>query len=237
MCRDENAKWEQAAAWRNVAGFGHVRAARSVVTMIAAGLLLCSTAHATSVAVVGLFRDKAIVTLDGGKPRTLAVGQQVGEVRLIRADSSRAEFDVGGQRRVLGMGQSFAQGPTRGARASVTLTSDARGHFLTAGAINGNPVHFLVDTGATAVVVSTQDARRMGLDYASAERVAVGTANGQIRGWRVNFSQVSLGQVALNHIEGLVLDTVLPYPLLGASFLNRMEMRREGVTMTLTQRY
>lgn len=205
--------------------------------MIAAGMLLCGAAHATSLAVVGLFRDKAIVTIDGGKPRTLAVGQQFGDVRLVRADSASAVFDVAGRQRVLGLGQSFANGPVVGARASITLTADPRGHFTAAGAVNGQPLNFLVDTGATAVVISADDARRMGLAYKSGRRVSVGTANGEILGWQVSFTQVKLGDVALNQVDGLVLETVLPQPLLGSSFLNRMEMRREGVVMTLTRRY
>ena len=80
------------------------------VTIIAAVWLACTPAWAASVSVVGLFKDKAIVMIDGGKPRTLSVGQTIQGVKLISADSGSANFDVDGNRRTLSMGQSFAGG-------------------------------------------------------------------------------------------------------------------------------
>jgi aspartyl protease family protein len=55
--------------------------------------------------------------------------------------------------------------------------------------------------------------------------------------WRVTFNTVKVGSISVNQVEGLVVETGLNVPLLGMSFLNRMEMRRDGQTMTLTQRY
>jgi aspartyl protease family protein len=55
--------------------------------------------------------------------------------------------------------------------------------------------------------------------------------------WRVKFNTVTVGSITLNQVDGMVVETGLNVPLLGMSFLNRMEMRRDGPTMTLTQRY
>jgi aspartyl protease family protein len=184
-----------------------------------------------------LFKDKAIVSIDGGKPRTLSVGQAAQGVKLLAADSSGASFDVDGKRRTLGMGQSFAGGAQAGARQSVSLTADARGHFAAAGSLNGYPMTFLVDTGATSIAISADDARRIGLDYKLGQPVGVGTAAGVIPAWRVTFNTVKVGGISVHQVEGMVLETRLDVPLLGMSFLNRMEMRRDGETMTLTQRY
>ena len=137
---------------------------KSIVAILAAGGVVCTASWAASVSVVGLFKDKAIVSIDGGKPRTLSVGQTVQGVRLLTADSGSASFDVDGKRRTLVMGQSFAGGAQPGARQSVSLTADARGHFSAAGAINGYPMTFLVDTGATTIAISATEARRIGLD-------------------------------------------------------------------------
>lgn len=210
---------------------------KSTVAIIAAGWLACTPAWAASVSVVGLFRDKAIVTIDGGKPRTLSVGQTVQGVKLIAADSGSASFEVDGKRRTLGMGQSFAGGVQTSARQSVSLTADARGHFAAAGSLNGYPMSFLVDTGATSIAINATEARRMGLDYKSGQAVGVGTAAGVVPAWRVKFNTVKVGNITLNQVEGMVVETGLNVPLLGMSFLNRMEMRRDGQTMTLTQRY
>lgn len=205
--------------------------------ILTAGALVCTSAWATSVSVVGLFKDKAIVSIDGGKPRTLSVGQTMGEVTLRAADSDSASFDVDGKRRTLSMGQSFAGGAATGERQSVSLTADARGHFAAPGSINGYPMSFMVDTGATTIAINAAEARRIGLDYKSGQAVGVSTAAGVVPAWRVTFNTVKVGGIMLNQVEGMVVETGLSVPLLGMSFLNRMEMRRDGQTMTLTQRY
>ena len=210
---------------------------KMIAMMIAAGGLSCTSAWAASVSVVGLFKDKAIVSIDGSKPRTLSVGQTVQGVRLVAADSDGASFDVEGKRRTLGMGQSFVGGAATGERPSVSLTADARGHFASAGALNGYPMTFLVDTGATDIAISAAEAKRIGLDYKAGRPVGVGTAAGVVPAWRVTFNTVKVGGISVNQVDGMVVETGLGVPLLGMSFLNRMEMKRDGQTMTLTQRY
>jgi len=210
---------------------------KTIAAILAAGVLVCSATWAASVSVVGLFKDKAIVSIDGGKPRTLSAGQAVQGVKLLAADSDSAIFDVDGKRRTLRMGQSFAGGPTTAERQSVSLTADARGHFSAAGSLNGYPMSFLVDTGATSIAISAAEARRIGLDYRAGQTVGVGTAAGMVPAWRVKFNTVKVGSITLNHVDGLVVESGLNVALLGMSFLNRMDMKRDGQTMTLTQRY
>ncbi|WP_296771272.1 TIGR02281 family clan AA aspartic protease [Thiobacillus sp.] len=210
---------------------------KTVAMMIAAGGLACTTVWATSISVVGLFKDKAIVSIDGGKPRTLSAGQTIQGVKLVSADSDSASFDIEGKRRTLGMGQSFAGGTATDGRPSISLTADARGHFAAAGALNGYPMTFLVDTGATAIAISAAEAKRIGIDYRLGQPVGVGTAAGVVPAWRVKFNTVKVGGISVNQVDGMVVETGLNVPLLGMSFLNRMEMKRDGQTMTLTQRY
>lgn len=198
--------------------------------------MLSSEVHATSVSVVGLFKDKAIVSIDGGKTRTMSAGQTLHGVKLLSSDSQKASFEVDGARRMLGMGQSFS-GQPGDSRASVSLTADVRGHFIAGGSLNGYPVIFLVDTGATSIAISGAEARRMGLDYKTGRGSAVNTAAGVIPAWRVIFNTVKIGGITLNQVEGIVVESGLNTPLLGMSFLNRMEMKRDGQSMTLTQRY
>ena len=167
------------------------------VTIIAAAWLACTSAWAASVSVVGLFKDKAIVMIDGSKPRTLSVGQTVQGVKLISADSGSANFDVDGKSRILSMGQSFAGAATRD-RQSVSLIADARGHFTAAGSLNGYPVSFLVDTGATSIAISSTEAKRMGIDYKAGQAYGVNTAAGVIPAWRVTFNTVKVGSITMN---------------------------------------
>ncbi|MBW8329016.1 MAG: TIGR02281 family clan AA aspartic protease [Thiobacillus sp.] len=210
---------------------------KSTFFILSAGAFVCTSAWAAGVSVVGLFKDKAIVSIDGGKPRTLSIGQTVQGVRLVAADSGSASFDVDGKRRTLGMGQSFAGGTATGERQSVSLTADARGHFAASGSLNGYPMTFLVDTGATTIAINAAEAKRMGLDYKAGQAVGVGTAAGVVPAWRVKFNTVKIGNITVNQVDGMVVESGLSVPLLGMSFLNRMEMKRDGQTMTLTQRY
>ncbi len=199
-------------------------------------------ASAGDINVVGLFPNKAVVSIHGGKPRTLSVGESTPEgVRLISADSDSATFEVGGKRQTLAAGQGAAVATTAfggGGGGTVTLTADARGHFFTTGSINGNTVRFMVDTGASSVVLSSTEARRLGVNYLSGARGRSLTANGVVAVYRVKLDTVRVGDVTANNVDAEVLEgDRLPIVLLGMSFLNRMEMKRDGVTMTLTKRY
>ncbi len=207
--------------------------------------ILCLTlasapAAAADIHVVALTAGKAVVSINGGKPRTLAVGQIIEGVKLVSADSQSATFDVEGQRRTLGPGEGAAVATTAfgsgGDRA--TLVADSSGHFITTGVVNGTTLRFLVDTGATSVVLSSADARRIGINYLAAPRSFTQTANGVIPVYNVKLDTIRVGDITLNGVDAAVLEgDRLPIALLGMSFLNRMEMRRDGTTMTLIRRY
>lgn len=204
-------------------------------------LLAPVPAGAVDVNVIGLTAGKAVLVIDGGRPRTLTVGQTTPEkIRLISASSEEAVIEVEGRRRTLIMGQSFSYstGGSGGAQRT-TLTSDARGHFFTIAIVNGVSMRFIVDTGASMVTISSSDARRAGVSYLSGERGLMQTANGVSPAYRVKLDTVRLGDITLNNVDGLVVDgnALGGAGLLGMSFLNRIEMRREGDSMTLTRRY
>ena len=125
---------------------------------------------------------------------------------------------------------------TNGA-SRVTLIADARGHFVTTGSINGATVTFLVDTGATMVSMGITDARRIGLNYLAGERGMSRTANGAARVYRVKLDSVKVGDISLSNVDALVHEADMPWVLLGMSFLNRLEMTRQGDDLTLVKRY
>jgi aspartyl protease family protein len=204
-------------------------------------MLASTPAAAADIHVVGLTAGKAVVSINRGKPRTLAVGQATAEgVKLISADSQSATFEFEGQRWTLGPGEGAAVATTSfGAGGdSVTLTADSNGHFVTTGVVNGVSLRVLVDTGATLVVLSSADARRVGLNYLAASRSLTHTANGVVPVYNVKLDTLRVGDITLNGVDAVVVEgDKLPIALLGMSFLNRMEMRRDGTTMTLIRRY
>ena len=199
---------------------------------------LSTPAPAAEVTLVGLIGAKAIVVIDGGAPRTLAPGQKTAEgVVLLGTEKEAASFDIEGKKRTLRMGQAYSAA-TRAGRQNVTLSADPRGHFITMGSINGGSARFLVDTGATLVALPAAEARRLGIDYLQGQRVQVQTANGPTVAYRVKLDTVRIGDIEINNVDAVVSQSdAVGMTLLGMSFLNRMEMTRDGQSMTLTKRY
>jgi len=200
--------------------------------------LACTGALAEEVRLVGVFGDKAaVLAIDGGPPKTVRVGQRVGGITVISVEAERATIEVDGKRRVLQRGQTYSSSGASSAAQSVTLSAGAGGHFWAEGQINGGAVRFVVDTGATAVSIPASDAVRLGIDYRSGRRGTTQTAAGPTTMFVVRLASVRVGGVELNDIDGIVIEQGLNVALLGNTFLNRMEMRREGQTMTLTKRF
>ncbi|PKO93555.1 MAG: TIGR02281 family clan AA aspartic protease [Betaproteobacteria bacterium HGW-Betaproteobacteria-1] len=199
------------------------------------------SAHAdTQVNVVGLFTGKAVLVINNGKPQTLSVGQVSAEgVKLISANSQSAVLEIEGKRRELMMGQGVAVGgSTKSQPASVTLYANSAGHHLAEGQINGVPLKFIVDTGATSIAMNSADARKAGIDYKKGEQVPVHTASGNVAAYRVVINTLKIGAVVLHQVEGVVLEGNSPaVVLLGMSALSRLEMKREGIALTLIKKY
>ncbi len=95
----------------------------------------------------------AILSIDGGAPKTVKVGQSAGGIKLISVEQDRATIEADGKRRILQRGQTYS-GSSGSGPQSVTLSAGAGGHFFAEGQINGGAIRFVVDTGATAVVNS-----------------------------------------------------------------------------------
>jgi aspartyl protease family protein len=203
-------------------------------------LLLHAVAAAADINVVALTAGKAVVTINNGKPLTMAVGQVSSEgVRMISATSDSAVFEVGGKRQTLTMGQSISIGGGAVNSQRATLTADNGGHFITNAEINGISIKFMVDTGASLVTLSSGEARRAGINYLAGQKATLQTANGTTTAYRVQLDTVRLGDITLTNVEGAVVEggVMGEHGLLGLSFLNRVVMQRDGSTMTLTRRF
>ncbi len=201
-------------------------------------LIAAAGAQATEVGVAGLFPGKAVVVIDGGSPRTLSIGRSEAGVKLLAVDAETATLEFDGKRHRLAIGQHAISGGAGGnPERTLTLVSDGRGHFVTIGTVNGATISFMVDTGATTIALGAADARRANIDLRGAKTVMIQTANGAIRAWLVTLNTVKVGDITVHNVEGTVSAHDLPHALLGMSFLNRMEMKRDGETMTLRKRY
>jgi len=191
------------------------------------------------IAVVALFPGKAMVRIDG-KTRLLAIGESSPEgVRLLEADAAQATLEVNAQRVVLGLDggiqSSFSARPQG---RSLKLAPGRNGHYYVDGTINGNAVSFVVDTGASVVAINKHVARRIGLLYRTDGREGrIETASGMVRAYYLKFKEVKIRSLALRDVDGVVVDGDFPsITLLGQSFLNRIDMQREGLLLELKEK-
>ena len=189
-----------------------------------------------NIVVLGLFKDKVMVEIDG-KRRMLSAGQSSPEgVTLIAANSDKAILDVDGKRSTYRLGSHITTKYSKPAEGvSVQIWPDAYGMYQTQGNINGYPVNFLVDTGATLIAMNRNTARRLGLSYKlDGIEGRTSTASGIAKAYYIVLKKVKVGHILLHDIQAAVIDSDFPNEvLLGNSFLNRVKMSREGKRMDL----
>lgn len=221
-------------------------------TVVAAAICLLSSAampRATAWAdvetltLLALFEDQALLHVDGNN-RMISVGGISPEgVELTEVDASRAVVIVDGRREVLelGMVASFPgaasdvspwEGPEK-----LTLWEENDGFFYADGRINGSSVKFLVDTGANTIAMNRRLAERIGIDYLNGHKGVATTASGITPMYLVKLERVSIGDITLRDVEaGVLLGEQPDIPLLGMSFLGKLDMIREGERMELKRR-
>ena len=116
----------------------------------------------------------------------------------------------------------------------VKLVSNVQGHFVASGLINGQPVDFMLDTGATDVSIPADLARRLKLEEGFG--VTLSTANGLSQGYRTRIERLQLGDIVLRDVRALVAPGLHgDQVLLGMSALNKLEFTQRGGTMLLRQ--
>lgn len=115
---------------------------------------------------------------------------------------------------------------------SVTLERNRAGHFMATGRINGEPVEFLLDTGATYVALPAGLADRLGLERAGS--AWFNTANGRVRGDLTILDEVSLGGFSAAEVRGSISPGLEgDVALLGMSFLDRFDIEIRASRMVL----
>ena len=210
--------------------------ARAAIAVAVAVLAAAATAQTVSMG--GSLGTRALLVIDG-KPRQVAIGETVGGVKLLAVSTNDALVEVDGKRVALQLGGSptnLGGAASAGTGDKIVLTSVSGGHFVTSGTINGSAVRFFVDTGATTIAMGVADAERIGIDYKKGQLGYTNPANGVIPAYRVMLSTVRIGDVQVYNVEATVLPSSMPYMLLGNSFLDRFQMRRENDRLTLEKK-
>lgn len=217
-------------------------ASRKQITALLAAVALLAGAGVQAVekvSIKGLFKDKAILVIDG-KQRLLRTGETSPEgVKLVKADSREAVIEIDGIQSTRGLGTHIGSDYAEPESRAVHIYPSNGNMYTVVGSINGFPVNFVVDTGATVVSMNSSQARRLGIDYAVEGRPGLSqTASGIAKIFIVQLKRVKVGDIELTNVEGAVHEGEFPTQvLLGMSFLGRLDIQREGGVLELRKKF
>ena len=120
---------------------------------------------------------------------------------------------------------------TQAGAQEVILQRNRQGHYIVTGTINGNAVEFLLDTGATDVVISGNLANRYGLKRGP-RRIA-STANGNVTVYATRIDRLTIGNITLTQVPASINPGMDDLILLGMSALQQVELTQRNNTLTL----
>ncbi len=195
----------------------------------------------STIVVIGLSQDAAVLKIDG-EYRVLRVGETSPEgVVLISADTEQAILEQAGCRKTYQLSKQNNNSQINSTNMpSVHIQPNAQGLYRVAGEINGLPVVFLVDTGATNIAMSSIQAAYLGLMSEQNDdkkgKLAI-TTSGAIKTYRIQLEQVKVGSIRVNHLEAVIFEGEYPLDiLLGMNFLAYVDIHREDGLLELRQR-
>ena len=188
--------------------------------------------------VLGLFKNMAVLMINDQRTVLHVGDKQQGNLRLLAANSEKGLFEIKGKRIELSLSEN------EGIRTDLPVSTDHEaqlisngGLYAVTGAINDQLADFVVDTGASYVTMSPQQAQLLHLDYSSARKVMMNTANGKATAHVFTIKSVRIGGIELHDVEGAVMsDLSSSKILLGMSFLNQVDMKHGPGLMVLKQR-
>jgi aspartyl protease family protein len=203
--------------------------------LMAAGVL-----QARDVLVLGIFPDRALLQVDGER-HLLRIGEATDDgIRLLSADSRAGHvvLDIQGRSRQVALGGRAGGSFRARESARAQIFANSAGAYTTTGSINGRTVTFLVDTGASAVAMNSNEATRLGIDYTRGTLTQVHTASGNAFAYRLILDRVKVGEIEQRNVDAMVVVGDAPrIALLGMTFLSRVEIRNEGQALVLEQRF
>lgn len=194
---------------------------------------------AANIEVMALFKDKAMIMIDNdqyllkaGEPGKLGV-------QLIKATSKYAVLEIDGKQSKYLLGNRVQSNYAQQEKKKFLVYKGGNGLFKTTGSINGFTVDFLVDTGANVIALNSSLARRLGIEYKLiGDTTYVNTASGTEPAYSVNLDKVKVGEIMLRNVRAVVIEGGNPVtPLLGMSFLGRLNIINEGQVMQLEQKF
>ena len=218
----------------------NVKYTPAFVTLLTSLLLVTTQAvSGIDIQVMALFSDKAMVKINN-QQHLLRVGDSAKSgVKLIKATSKYAVLEIEGKQSKYTLGNRVTTTYAEPKKKKTLIYQDSNGMYNTTGSINDQAVDFLVDTGASSIAISSNLAKRLGLQYRlTGTETFVETASGIEKAYSIKLDRVKVGEILLRNVSALVIQGSDPRtPLLGMSYLGRLNIINEGQVMKLEEKY
>ena len=204
------------------------------------GLLCCLMApvcFGVQIEAKMLGNGMAVLIIDG-QQRFLREGARSPEgVLLVSANTRQAVLEIEGKRKNITLSHAIGTQFRAADKTEIRIAGSNGGHHRTSGLINGTPVEFLVDTGASLVAMNYLEAERLHIDYRAGKQIRVDTANGRTSAFLVTLPSVSVGNIVVNQVEAAVSTTESPSViLLGNSYLSKVDLTIDQGVMVLKEK-
>ncbi len=197
-------------------------------------LIFATHSYASNVQVVGLFSGKALVMINGQRHLLSANGKPVAGVKLLNASSNSATLEINGKTRTYQLSRDMNGGIQEPEKATINITRNNQGQYITRGRINNQSIDVLVDTGANVLAINSIDAKHLGINYQTGKPVQVETASDLVNGYQVTLKSVSIGSIRVNHVEATIIEGSYPdIVLLGMSFLKHVKLSEHRGVMQI----
>jgi len=212
------------------------------IRLLLLSCLLClgspGMAEELEIDVVGLFKNAAMLKIDG-KEQLLKIGNRSLEgVMLVSADSKGAVIEVNGESMNLDLSSHISASFKRPLETAVSILRNGSGQYVTRGTINGQSVRLLVDTGANIVALNSSIAASLGLDVSQGKRVNVSTASGISESRLITLDVLQVGNIKVSNVQAAVIDGNYPEDiLLGMTFLQNVDISESGGVMQLKGKF
>ena len=184
-----------------------------------------------------LAQGSAVLIIDGTQ-RMLREGKRSPEgVLLVSADGKQAVLEFEGKRKTIILSRSIGSKFEKASKTEIRIASGRGGHHYTKGLINGMPVDFVVDTGASSIAMNRLVAEQLGIDYRAGIPITVSTANGNAKAFRVVLPSVSVGNIVVHQVDAAVSTTDSPsIVLLGNSYLSKVDLKIDEGVLVLSEK-
>lgn len=197
-----------------------------------------AAAQELEIDVLALFKDAALMSIEGEQILLRAGDRSPHGILLVSATSKGAVIEISGKTLNLSLSTQISAAFKVPESPSVSIMLNSAGQYKTSGSINGRPVTFLVDTGATIVAINSVTAVLLGLHPERGRILRATTASGVVESREVYIETLKVGGITARNVQAAVIQGNYPEEiLLGMSFLRNVDINETSGIMKLKARY